>query len=158
MDQISPSPTPFEGDGERGPRGLGRVAVVPGVPGQPPAHLDAARELEQLRAAADRERQQLTERLAQTDRAAADARDAAAQARADAARERDELREALNSRAQVLEENRTELSDRLRAAEHNLGGARAELEQLRAVSEARPDAPARPRRRPGQQPGGQASQ
>jgi len=63
---------------------------------------------------------------------------------------------ALEDRARVLEESRAELRERAERAERDLAAARAELGQLRSVGEAGPDAPAR--RRPGRQPGSQASQ
>ena len=119
--------------------------------------------VDQVRADAAREREEITGRLADAvargqaaEQRLADAAAEYAQARADAAREREELRVALEDRARVLEESRAELRER---AERELTAARAELDRLRAVGDAGPDAPGRARRgRAGQQSDDQASQ
>jgi len=116
--------------------------------------------VDQVRADAAREREEITGRLADAvargqaaEQRLADAAAEYAQARADAAREREELRVALEDRARVLEESRAELRER---AERELTAARA---GLRDAGDAGPDTPGRARRgRASQQPGDQASQ
>jgi hypothetical protein len=72
-----------------------------------------ARELDQLRADSERERDEILARLTDTAQRLSEVTTARAaeleRVRADAACERDELRAALESRAQVLEESRDEL-------------------------------------------------
>jgi integrase/recombinase XerD len=96
---------------------------------------NAVRELDQQRAGAERERDEILARLTDTaSRLAEGTRTHAAeleQLRADAAREREELRGALESRARVLEESRTELRVRAERAERDLDAARAELARVR---------------------------
>ena len=93
------------------------------------------REVEQLRADTERERDEILARLTDTAKRLSDVTTAHAaeleRARADAARERDELRGALESRAQVLEESRGELRARAERAERDLDAARAELGRVR---------------------------
>jgi len=117
----------------------------------------ATHDLDQVRADAARDREEITGRLADAvargqaaEQRLADAATEYAHARADAARERDELHVALEDRGRILEESRAELRER---AERDLAGARAELGQLHSADEAGPDAPGR--RRPGRQPGSQ---
>jgi hypothetical protein len=117
----------------------------------------ATHDLDQVRADAARDREEITGRLADAvargqaaEQRLADAATEYAQARADAARDRDELHVALEDRGRILEESRAELRER---AERDLAGARAELGQLHSADEAGPDAPGR--RRPGRQPGSQ---
>ena len=120
---------------------------------------NAAREAGQLRADAERERDEILARLTDTANRLSQVTTAhaeeLAQLRADAARERDELRAALESRAQVLEESRGELRARAERAERDLDAARAELARVRPESGAA-DTPGSPgRRRGGPAPAGE---
>ena len=110
-----------------------------------------ARELDQVRADTERERDEILARLTDTASRLSQVTTAhaeeLAQLRADAARERDELRAALESRAQVLEESRGELRARAERAERELDAERAEVARVRQESgtAAAPSAPKRPR-------------
>jgi hypothetical protein len=130
-----------------------RVYLVTAVLPTPRVREDAAREMGQLRADAERERDEILARLTDTAGRLAEVTAAHAaeleQLRTDAARERDELRAALESRAQVLEESRGELRGR---AERDLDSARAELAEMRREPRAEDTPGGSRRRRTGQTP------
>jgi integrase/recombinase XerD len=142
---------------------LRRLAARAGLPADLARQLgprmirqSAAREARQLRADAERERDEILARLADTSRLAEVTRAHTAeleQLRADAAREREELRTALESRAQVLEESHGELRARIERAERELDTARAELAKIRQEAAATGPPVRSWRRRGHQQPG-----